>query len=287
MKRRAFTLVELLVVISILAVLAGLILPAIASARARAKATRTKSDLQVIATALTAYKQDFGDCPRIAETAKAPGGAGMYADLANANYFYGAEILCLALVGPYSQNGDGHYYDTPPDLFDIGDGADGPGFRGYRILGADDLPYTTDDACRGKVTGSYLNTDRFRYQRHPLMRRYHALVDQDGYQILYYLARPAAITNPAQGYATRGNLSMWDMRDNEPAFATTNDTPASRLAKWQIAMGNKSATGYIPVAPTSSGMQAMAETPITGNFLLWAAGPDGQYGTDDDIKVAQ
>jgi len=58
--RRGFTLVELLVVISILAILAGLLMPALAMAREQARQTKCLNNLRQLAMGLEIYKQGGG-----------------------------------------------------------------------------------------------------------------------------------------------------------------------------------------------------------------------------------
>jgi len=58
MRRNAFTLVELLVVIGVTALLVGLLMPALQSARESARRTQCASNLRQIATGIIAYAQD-------------------------------------------------------------------------------------------------------------------------------------------------------------------------------------------------------------------------------------
>jgi prepilin-type N-terminal cleavage/methylation domain-containing protein len=59
MPRRGFTLIELLVVIAVIAVLIGILLPALGQARSAAKATVCGSRLQQLAIATTGYLSDY------------------------------------------------------------------------------------------------------------------------------------------------------------------------------------------------------------------------------------
>ena len=60
MKRRAFTLIELLIVIAIIAILAGILLPVFAKARERARRIECVSNLRQIGMGVGEYIQDWG-----------------------------------------------------------------------------------------------------------------------------------------------------------------------------------------------------------------------------------
>lgn len=61
--KRAFTLVELLIVIVILAVLSAIILPKFYDQSKRSKESALKADLRLLRTAITSYQTDTGYYP--------------------------------------------------------------------------------------------------------------------------------------------------------------------------------------------------------------------------------
>ena len=63
--RRAFTLVEVLVVIAIIVLLAAFLLPVLASSRAQARRTACVAQLRQIGMAINLYRQDWNELPQL------------------------------------------------------------------------------------------------------------------------------------------------------------------------------------------------------------------------------
>jgi len=61
--RHAFTLIELLIVVSIIALLALIAVPNLLEAQVRAKIARVRNDMRALATALEAYRTEYDGYP--------------------------------------------------------------------------------------------------------------------------------------------------------------------------------------------------------------------------------
>ncbi|MFM9181670.1 MAG: type II secretion system protein [Phycisphaerales bacterium] len=110
---RAFTLVELLVVVGIIALLVGLLLPALGKVIDRAKASQTRATMQEFAKACDAYFIEFGEYPAaIPNSALYLGVTDNPSDpvvVANIPKITQTENALLALMGGYRLETDPDY----------------------------------------------------------------------------------------------------------------------------------------------------------------------------------
>ncbi len=105
--RRAFTLVELLVVIGIIALLVGLLLPALGKVIERARATTTTGTMQEFAKACDAYFQEFGEYPGVVPENYMGNGDSDVPAISS------TENALLSLMGGYRLPSDSDYASYP------------------------------------------------------------------------------------------------------------------------------------------------------------------------------
>ena len=273
-KRTGFTLVELLAALGIIALLAGLLIPAMSMVRRTAKETKQKAQFTAIELALTAFKNDYGDYPR-SDWSLPP---------APWSDYCGAQKLAEALVGwdllgfhPKSdfrsngRNDDGEFiYDANNPIFF--DQRRGP----Y-------LELATFDAFRlGNI--SIRNAGLF-FDTGPLAPNTFVLCDvfgekkimlsngktvRAGAPILYYRANTSAKTI-REIYNAQDNDVLIQIKQQ----ADNKEQPLSRPAGqfqyfYDYIRDPKISARPWPYRPDS--------------YILISAGADGLYGTSDDIR---
>jgi prepilin-type N-terminal cleavage/methylation domain-containing protein len=300
----AFTLVEMLVSISIIVLLAGLLLVAVTRIYKQGSKARATADLASIATALDAYKQDFGSYPPVDTTntgaavlAKAligPSPKPVDTGSANLGQFKVGSVTPRRVYISLTDNNSGAPPVSPLATsdwaqIDFLDGADGappdyrePGFRvGPKTLdkfladgvtpGQDGIPETVS----GEVRRPYLQPDKFITRPDSGM-----LLDSQGNPILYF---PAATAKPdiskVNNYVSDAGRPLFDANDNVRFFvqapeATTNNA----VERIQVILGDFGANGAID---KQSGMEQEQAAADSQAYLLWSAGGDGIFGPNN------
>ena len=283
-RRGGFTLTEMLVVIGIIVLVLGITTPMITRAWRNADRARTAGDIQAIAGALEAYRQDHGDYPRVRGLPWA-GATGN-----DATQWLGARMLCRALIGPGPA--------TSETAADIPDGA-GARPAGAAATAPETAPgpgFRTRSAVSGRVYGPYLPVDRFKLgdPNDPTSTTAApgrlAILDRYNKPYLYFPASPAkpninvagspgstpgyVHTDPAVN-GGNSEFSLYDADDNLNAFARTPNEPAA-IQRLRLMLGDRNNNGIIE--------PSLGETAATTEkFLLWSAGPDELFGPEQTM----
>jgi prepilin-type N-terminal cleavage/methylation domain-containing protein/prepilin-type processing-associated H-X9-DG protein len=123
-RRHGFTLVELLTVIAIIALLAAMLFPAFASARAKARDANCLSNLKQIGMALKLYGADWGEFLPLANNRPSEQGGPGIAEVLSSHARSTKIFRCPADVDdkwmPVSRGGEGTSYDYALGMLNIG-----------------------------------------------------------------------------------------------------------------------------------------------------------------------
>ncbi len=272
--RRGFTLIELLVVIAIIALLIGILLPALLLAQKNGYVSATESTMSTISIALEQYHTDFNMYPpSSAVRGQTIYNNGGFAIPQHAAYDYLAE----ALLGfePGGAGGDG-----------AGEGNTGTpagiqAYKGFSMSGSPQVygPYVsltassiTPDAPPGggnTSSGVYYFGDSFPPQSAAAM------------PILYYTPdmSPAPVGTTIMNYTSPTTADdIFNMADDSAAPGgaagfSTSDTAFLAL------LGATTGSGSSNADMTVAGQAILG----SNTFLLVSAGPDGTFFTGDDI----
>lgn len=100
---RAFTLIELLIVVAIIAILAAIAVPNFLEAQTRSKVSRAKADMAVITTAMESYRVDYQAYPPI-NTEVSTGGRVDYIESRHAFLTTPISYLTTIYQDPFGDN---------------------------------------------------------------------------------------------------------------------------------------------------------------------------------------
>jgi len=301
-KRSGLTLVEILVVVGVIAILTGMLLPAISMVRKTAREAKQRVQFTAIDLALATFKNDHGDYPPSDHYT-------WLEDTQQAENSSGAQKLAEALLG----------WDLLGFHPDSGWRADGMNRWPYRVgttthaAGTYFLYDRTVEYDMNKRRSRYLDIDTANAVRLGVSGTHDGLFNlgaplasaagtfvlgdafgkgrevvlpdgtrkRAGLPVLYYRANPSGKTRE----------DVYDFRNNdyliytkEQADLTQRGTPPVRATgqHWNPLAG-AAATFYDHITDWRASTAAFGVPHKPDSYILISAGNDGLYGTDDDI----
>ena len=265
---KAFTLVELLIVIGIIALLVGILMPAISGAMDMARRTQTAAMLKVLETGLEQYRAepDLGrEFPPSHDT-RADGSSYLpVRDYTPGDYnrAYGANLLVWGLCGVTARmDGTVGFPETgtiesicPTAIDGVWPARYGPFVTtgGLRI-GVPERGFYTNSSGN-----SLIGDDPF-----------WTILDPWGNVILYYRANPTALPVDVFNYSDNAPFTTRVSMEND-YIDTIHDVDNFRRYTHDY---------RVPGDPIDPAVYAPQNR---DSFLLISAGPDGRYGTADDV----
>ena len=295
-KKTGITIIELLIVLGIIALLVGLLLPALSAVRNMAKETKQKAQFSTIELALATFKNDEGDYP--------PSGGWDYTRNASSDYC-GAQKLAEALLG-WDLMGFHPKSAWKASGLDSADGTSSYDPAHTRDINADGIPDTFDerkgpylelassDAFRtGGPEGLFfdsgaLNPDRFVLCDVFSRKRIVMLNQVTGGTVRYKAGTPILYF--------RANTSSKYLGDPEAGsiYRVGDNRELMRLGSVEEKLQDIRQHPFYNPPQFSNFFRDIMDPKITtanrmwpyrpDSYILISAGADGLYGTPDDIR---
>lgn len=322
--KRGFTLIELLAVITIIALLIGLLVPTVGAVRTAARKTVTRSVLQTLSTGLETYKADAklgGSYPPSASDwiqgnnlwVKSPynnqtiriTGAGLLvwvlagADLSGTPGFRASDPSHSTKT-TWGQWSGSQFVSGPRDSDAYALYPDGHA-RAYEPVHPRSGPFVDIDKVKIPPNVGTASSPNFEIPgekgNQPPRREYPMFLDAFGAPILYWRADAAgrALADSTVVLPSGAARGVYHARDNMALVWTGSDrvllTDGSGVGKEhrlnlypsEYTVANPPLPGYFESYIRNEGVDARLAPMRADTYLLVSPGPDGAYGTADDI----
>lgn len=302
----AFTIVELLTVMAVIALLIGLLVPALALVKDRAKDIQQRAQFHAISAGLEMFKADFGDYPESYDNEIQPKST---TDTEANRKYSGANKLAEAMVGmdylgfhpnsdfradgtnwiqnrttPFATVSRNIYHPTinySPDWEDIDENIQAR--KGPYVDLENANAFRMDEVYSGAIApfGSFWQGPT--QNEYPLVlcdvyarKRGGAGARKTGTPILYYRARTQYAFQDTVGSP---GTSIYNYFDNEAMLLL--GLP-DRTENHRIIDGGTPDIDFDDVIRNKN-VRGVNRPYRAGSFILWSAGKDGSFGTADDI----
>ncbi len=310
-KRSGLTVIEILVVVGIIALLVGMLLPAVHTVQKMARETKQKAQFTSIELGLAAFKNDYGDYPPSDWQGPVVGGVGDYC---------GAQKLAEALVGwdllgfhPSSawrsdglDNGGGGTVYTASDTLEKRNGryVDLDTANAFLLGGGPDalFPDTSGSWGGALAPRTYVLCDVFPVNERKVILGNEKTVSP-GTPILYYRANPASkVLFPLPGdLDVLTEARIYNARDNAALIGLGRLADAAKPAGMRrlhkldgscllepeevrrLLNPGDVFLYFYQLYIRDPRVQQRPWPYRPDSYLLISAGADGLYGTDDDI----
>lgn len=283
-KKPAFTLIELLTVLAIVALLVGLLIPSLTMVRNSAKEAKQKTQLTEIGLALTAFRNDYGDYPPSDQLSHDTGVADYCGAQKLLEALLGRDLLGFHPKSTWSATDMTLYPLTPPPVnLDQRKGS-------YLELGTEsafrlsDLytPASLAASSTPLAANTFVICDSFGIKKITIAPGHTA---KAGTPILYYKADTTKKKFDGIGIPP-GSQDVYNFMDNFPLIQvadTADGTPPGDhpLATLGGMYFYNQQYKIIDQKILSSTTKPWPHRP--DSYILISAGLDGRYGTEDDI----
>ncbi len=308
-KEKGFTIVELLTVMSVIAILIALLVPALGLVRDYAGEVQQKAQLHSIDVGLELYKTEFGSYPESNDNEDAYAGVTAVDD----NYC-GANKLAEALVGwdllgfhpksgfTSSGENDMDADGTPEVIYDAQGGVSGSGSTwaetGEENVKARKGPFLELENANAFAMGDIytdttgFNPDNFLLCDEFAVKRFAGV--KTGMPILYYKARTQNAMQDNTVNEISDDIYYYPDNFNLLALGTPENSTNTHPLADGVAGADPGGQGSPDVSSGDDWQDfedAILNTQVTtinrpyraGSYILICAGKDGLYGTADDI----
>ncbi|HSY42802.1 MAG TPA: prepilin-type N-terminal cleavage/methylation domain-containing protein [Candidatus Acidoferrum sp.] len=242
---RAFTLVELLIVIAIIAILAAMLLPVINAAQQHAKKNQARIECDNIVNAIQAYESDYSRMP----------------------------VSSAVQSSGYTNVTYGNLFNTPAGFQQIGSLINGQILTNNADVIAILLDYTNYvNGWNGPAPGVNGLTDNTNYMKNPKRTVYLSNTRASGYDPSQTgtLPRPG-IGNDLVYRDPWGNPYVISMNLNEDNNVVDSFYGLTQVSSASGTAGGSGLVGLNWHPEIGSGAYA-----LHGNVMVWSAGPDGK-----------